>query len=315
MRKRDSPPNVPIFQIITDLLQSTNMFPTDKTYGFRRFLKFFGPIIIFGFPIVLGNAGYLYITFERNIWPEQLNSIVTILQMLTTFCIIVYSFINWESKKEALQRMGRYDFGEPANCRKLSQWFETKIMRTVYAIKAFCYLYIAYHFLNNSYCTNTGLAGDPGYVCGIVTPLWFPFKANYFFVKVLLNFCLLMFVLKYVPPLNVLVMTQVIESILMICRVQDFINIIKDAKKNHFINRKYLRSYIVRHCEIIDCIDKLNAYIGYGLFPLYLFLPLLLAIFMNNVVINEDILSLLSLIPWQITISGFYYLGERLNYE
>ncbi|KAK9876629.1 hypothetical protein WA026_014008 [Henosepilachna vigintioctopunctata] len=269
-----------ISQIITDLLQSANMFPTDKTYGFRRLLKFFGPGIIFGFPMVLGNAG----------------------------------FINWESKKEALQRMGRYDFEEPANCRKFSQWFESKIMRTYYVIKAFSYLYIAYHFLYNSFCTNTGLEGDPGYVCGILMPLWH-FKANYFFVKLLLNFCLLMFSAKYLPPLNILAMTQAIESILMICRVQDLINIINDAKKNHLINKKYLRSYIVRHSGIMDCIDKLNAYIGYELFPLYLLLPLLLAIFMNNVVINEDILSMLSLIPWQITISGFYYLRERLNYE
>ncbi|KAK9874563.1 hypothetical protein WA026_005397 [Henosepilachna vigintioctopunctata] len=238
-----------------------------------------------------------------------------LIQMLTGFCLIIHSFINWENRQKGLERMDRYDFGEPANCRKLSQWFESKIKRTVYAIKVLSYLHIAYNFLNNSYCTNTGLEGDPGYVCGIAMPLWFPFKANYFFVKLLLNFCLLMFAAKYVAPLNILGMTQVIESILMICRVQDFINIIKDAKKNHLFNRKYLRSYIVRHCEIMDCIDKLNDYNGYGLLPLYLFLPILLALYIYHIVINQEIMTILALIPWQITILTFCYLGERLNYE
>ncbi|KAK9871803.1 hypothetical protein WA026_014258 [Henosepilachna vigintioctopunctata] len=315
MWKRDKPLNVPSLQIITDLFKSDHMFPTEKTHGFKRLLKFFGPIMIFGFPVVLGNAGHFYITLERKLWREQLNSVVIIFQLLTSISVIVHSFINWENQQEALQRMDRYDFGEPANCRKLSQWFESKIMWTCFVIKAFSYLYVAYHFLDNSYCTNTGLEGDPGYVCGTPMPLWFPFKANYFLVKLLLIFCLLMISAKYVPTLIIIAMTKLIETILMIGRVQDFTNIIKDAGKNHLINRKYLLSYIVRHFEIMDCIQKSNACIGNGLFPMYLFVPFLVSLFIYQIVINEEVMTMMGTIPWQIIILGFYYLRERLNYE
>ncbi|KAK9876628.1 hypothetical protein WA026_014007 [Henosepilachna vigintioctopunctata] len=225
--------NTVVLQKFVYLLKYNNACPIDEeTFNFAFTSKFFGLSAICGLPLVIGMAGYLYVTMQRDLWQESLPSIVTMVEMLSATSMVCLQFFHTKNALIGLKMMDKYEFGEPEECRKFCQWIEPIIVPLHHLIRIVCYLVTFYDFINNSYCTSTELEGDPGYICGITIPLWYPFKANYFFVRLLLNICLLLVLTKCMPVLNIIAVMTIVKSSLILYRTQALRHIIRTDKTN-----------------------------------------------------------------------------------
>ncbi|XP_044751597.1 odorant receptor 43a-like [Coccinella septempunctata] len=239
--------------------------------------------------------------------------------MLIMIMILLLWLNNWRNFLVHIDRMNTFAFGIPSQCIVLSKKLDYTIPRLFNGVRVLCLFYGFLRVFDNSFCTNTGLTDDDGYVCNLPFPLWYPIRMNTFGRVIFLWICFIAVALFYFPLLFVLTAIPVTSTHLSIYRIRELKRLLhrntKEGGCNETIKREELIFFIKYHAEISYCVEAMNNDLGYIHLPYRMLLPVLTALHLFKLINQKDPAALFALLPWFMSIIFLCSLGEHLEFE
>ncbi|KAL3287661.1 hypothetical protein HHI36_002128 [Cryptolaemus montrouzieri] len=254
---------------------------------------------------------------EEGLHTEQMDSASMMLGATCFVIIAVFGFFKMTDVLHLGEKLNDQTYGVLQNfdrtCEQLNK-FSTLVY---YGMKCTLLMHILFCYFSHSYCMGRVIRGDRGYVCGAVVPLWYPIEINMEILRFIICSTLGYFLVHYVPLISlfpVMIWGCVRITVLRIRHLRELLSEISDISRLGDTKQK-LNRCIKYHSATIQLVSDLNGCIGVICFPMYIIIPVLLALFGYQVIENRDLASCWNLLGWSSVLTACCMLGQILETE
>ncbi|XP_044765683.1 uncharacterized protein LOC123321937 [Coccinella septempunctata] len=269
-------------------------------------------MLIFQSPFMLGILGYIYVAFRGGVYDSIIYATYAFNFVATVQACIIFFLIRGKNTLQFLANLGSAKYGKPKNfdyyialTEQATAWLHNTIIveEILIAITT---------NLKSAFCDEKAILNDERIVCGLIVPLWFPFKIPY--AKLILSIYLAFF-LPYLAAQtcgNIMYIGSIIPTLQKINQLKDFLRNIKFEDENS--SHQSLKFCAKYYAEINELVDQMNHTVGFIMSPAQNVLVIVMVGILEYQAVNEkNILAALQLVIWLMIQFLSCFAGQLLE--
>ncbi|KAL3275309.1 hypothetical protein HHI36_020076 [Cryptolaemus montrouzieri] len=164
---------------VVDFFQKYLLGPIGEgeEYAFKDCLKFLGIYYFgFGFFLHIGVIGHFVMSSSGDMFAERLESMFIVMSNLIQYGYMLTIIYLGKDVMRLRSRLNSNEFGRPQSLLRV--FYLSNVISLVFYM--FLGLFVvgtsAYRYYANDYCDGRKFLKDERFICGLITPAWFPFK-------------------------------------------------------------------------------------------------------------------------------------------
>ncbi|KAL3287652.1 hypothetical protein HHI36_002119 [Cryptolaemus montrouzieri] len=244
-------------------------------------VKFWAPSVFVQLIPMTGIFGYWYVAIQNYSTSDQIDSVTILLGFFMANSIMFIGLLNAKEFIICVERLSNHSFGKPPNWDKLCKQIDVLSILLYHGIRWLQVVNVLLMYFGSPYCTGRENREDDRYICGSVFPQWYPFKVDSKLMNI--GICLiagLSFIL-YLPVFALypaVVYGSVAFTVLKIRHLRRMLRkIIKKSNKESLEDDLWI--CMKYHSHIAELTGILSNFLGPALFPLYVLMPIVTALF------------------------------------
>ncbi|XP_045481738.1 uncharacterized protein LOC123685916 isoform X2 [Harmonia axyridis] len=244
-------------------------------------------------------AFIVHFKYQGGVYNSILYSIYCFNFVATVQACILFFLTRGRNTLQFLMKLGEANYGKPKNFDltiNLAEKATTFLHNTIIIEEIL--VVITSHF-KQAFCDEKDLLGDDRIVCGLMVPLWYPFKIPY------ANLILSIYLLFFLPYLaaqtcgNILYVGSVVPILPKIEHLKDFLKAIDfgDEQRSHETMKLCSRYY----SDILELVDQMNETVGFIMSPAQnVLVVVMVGLLEYQAVMDKNILAAFQLVIWLI---------------